>query len=162
MKGERWLVIKFNSGLGGSLRDEGCNFNSFHLQRHYASRLGLQDVQTLEPSGIILRVSRRREHLALRRRPENSAAGLRLGLPRGSEALPLHRCVSTELDDHEIRGRDEQLVTEFLLAGKGREVHRFLLGSTAHEDLHYVEALLGLEFLELKRARATIESHADR
>lgn len=123
---------------------------STHLQRHYASWLSLQDVQTFQPSGIILRVSWRCEHLSLRRRSEDSTAGLRLGLPRGSEALPLHRSVGAEFYNHEIWGRDEQFIAEVLLAGKGRQINRFLLGSAAHENLQYVEALLGLEFLELE------------
>lgn len=41
-------------------------------------------------------------------------------------------------------------VAQFLLAGESREIHGLLLGSTAYEDLHYVEAFLGLEFLELE------------
>lgn len=86
----------------------------------------------------------------MRSRPKNSAAGLRLGFPGSAEALPLHRSVGAELDDHEVRGRDEELVAELLLAGKSCEIHGLLLGSTAYEDLYYVEALLGLEFLELK------------
>lgn len=50
-------------------------------------------------------------------------------------------------------------VAEFLLAGEGREIHGLLLGSTAYEDLHYVEALLGLEFLELKHELQLVLFH---
>lgn len=88
-----------------------------YLQRHYASWLGLQDVQTLQSSRIILRISGGREHLPLRRSSEDTAAGLRLGLPGSAESLPLDRGVGAELDDHKIRGRDEELIAELLLAG---------------------------------------------
>lgn len=88
--------------------------------------------------------------MALRRCSKDSAASLRFGFPRGAEALPLHRGVAAEFYDHEVRRRDEKFIAEILLARKGRQIYGLLLGSTAYEDLHYVETLLGLEFLELK------------
>lgn len=93
--------------------------------------------------------------MSLRRRSKNTAAGLRLGFPRSSESLSFDRSVSAEFDNHEIGSRDKEFATEFLLARKGREIHGLLLGSTAYEDLNYVETLLGLEFLELQNANYT-------
>ena len=120
-----------------------------YFERYYAARLRLQNVQAFQPSGVVLRVSRRGENLALGCRPEDAAAGLRLGLPRGAETLPLHGRVRAELDDHEVRGGHEQFVGELLLAGQGRQVHGLLLRSAPDQDLHYVEAFLRLEFLKL-------------
>ena len=87
--------------------------------------------------------------MALRCRPEYATAGLRLGLPRGAETLPLHGRVRAEFDDHEVGRGHEQLVGELLLAGQGRQVHGLLLRSAADQYLHYVEAFLRLEFLKL-------------
>lgn len=109
----------------------------------------MQNVQAFQPSGVVLRISRRGENLALGCRPEDATACLRLGLPRGAETLPFYGRVRAELDDHEVRGGHEQFVGELLLAGQGRQVHGFFLCSTADQDLHYVEAFLRLEFLEL-------------
>lgn len=86
----------------------------------------------------------------MRRGSVDPATILRLGLPRSAKASPLHGCVGAELYNHEVRSRDEVFIVEFLLAGEGSVAHGLLLGSTAHEDLHDVEALLGLELLELK------------
>jgi len=124
--------------------------SSTYFQRHYASRLSLEDIQTLQSTGIILGISGGCEHLSLRRRSKDSAAGLRFSLPRGTEALSLYRGIGAEFYNHEVWGRDEEFVAEILLAGKGREIYRFLLGSTTYENLHYIETLLGLEFLKLE------------
>ena len=61
--------------------------------------------------------------------------------------------VRSELDDHEVAGRGERLVPEFLCeaAGQGGDVHRRLLCPAPAQDLHRVEHLLRLELGELKR-----------